>query len=296
MRCLAFLCLTAAVLAQAPTVNKEPELGLVHWERDFATAKLRAEKEHKPLFLLFQEIPGCDTCTGFGKHVLSDPLLVAAIEQCFVPTVVRNNVEGKEKLVLEQYQEPAWNNPVVRLLDSNGKDVIPRADGIWDQHGIAVRMIAALETTKQPVPGYLQIARDESDPRTEQAVFEMHCFWEGEAVLGAMPGVTATKAAFVGDAEVVEVTFLPAFVTRAKLTGLAQSRSCKPITPTKIQPAPASDQKHALAGTVYAAFHLTPMQRMKVHSALTLGADPNAWLMPAQIEAARSELAKSHAK
>lgn len=296
MRCLAFLCLTAAVLAQAPEVNKEPELGLVHWERDFAAAKLRAEKEHKPLFLLFQEIPGCDTCTGFGKHVLSDPMLVTAVEQCFVPTVVRNNVEGKEAEVLKQYQEPAWNNPVARLLDSKGKDLIPRADGIWDPHGISVRMIAALETAKQPVPGYLQIARDESDAKTEQAVFEMHCFWEGEALLGAMPGVTATTAAFVDGTEVVEVTFLPAFVTKAKLTELAQSKSCKPVTPAKVEPAPASDQKHALAGTVYAAFHLTPMQRMKVHSALTLGTDPNAWLLPTQIEAAKAALAKGRTK
>ncbi len=292
MRSLALLTLSAALAAQAPVVNKEPELGGVHWERDFAAAKGRAEKEHKPLFLLFQEIPGCDTCTGFGKAVLSHPLLMAAIEQCFVPTVVRNNVDGQEKAVLEQYQEPAWNNPVVRLLDESGKDLLPRRDGIWDAHGIAGRMVAALEKAKQPVPGYLQIARDESDGKVAKAVFVMHCFWEGEALLGALPGVVATSAGFVDGAEVVEVVFLPAVVSKAKLTELAESKSCRPVTADQVAAAPVSDQKHALRGTVYADLELSPMQRMKVHSALTLATDVDGWLVPAQRDVVKREVSR----
>ena len=91
---IAIVLLLFAVPAQDPRVSQPTELGAVQWHRDL-DAEL-AKKPGKPLFLLFQEIPGCDTCTGFGKNVLSQPLLVAAIEQCFVPVVVRNNVDGQE--------------------------------------------------------------------------------------------------------------------------------------------------------------------------------------------------------
>jgi hypothetical protein len=111
----------------------------------------------------------------------------------------------------------------------------------------------------------------------------MHCFWEGEAVLGALDGVVRTQSAFVDGAEVVEVTFQPAVLSRAKLTELAQAKSCKPVVADTVKLAPVSDQQHALGGTAFAKLALTPMQRMKVHSALTLGTDPKVWLTPAQV-------------
>ena len=284
-RFLAVAWFVAPLVAQSTVVNPEAELGTVSWLRDFDVALAKAGKEGKPVFLLFQEIPGCDTCTGFGKHVLTQPLLVAAIEQCFVAVVVRNNVDGKEKEVLLRYEEPAWNNPVVRFLDAAGKDLLPRQDGVWDANGIAARMIAALQKSKTPVPGYLTIAHDESDAKIERAVFAMHCFWEGEAVLGALDGVVATRSAFVDGAEVVEVTFRPAVLAKGKLTEHAQQKSCKPVTDGALKQAPASDQQHALDGTPYGKLSLSPMQRTKVHSALTLGTEPKVWLTPAQVAA-----------
>ena len=270
--------------AQTPDKNP-PELGAVAWGRDLEQALATSTASGKPVFLLFQEIPGCSTCTGFGKDVLGNPLLVAAIEQCFVPVAIRNNVDGKEGEVRERFAEPAWNNPVVRFLDGGGKDVLPRRDGVWDAHGIAARMVASLQAKARPVPGYLQVALAESDAKTATAVFAMHCFWEGEAVLGALDGVVRTKSAFVDGAEVVEVTFRPAVLTREALTAHAQGKSCKPVDTKTTQPAPASDQQHALVGTPYGKLDLTPMQRTKVHAALTLGGDANAWLTPAQLAA-----------
>lgn len=274
-------------LVQNPTVNQQPELGTVTWHRDFDAGMAKAAHQQRPVFLLFQEIPGCSTCTGFGKDVLSHPLLTAAIEQCFVPIVVRNNVEGREKEVLQRYQEPAWNNPVVRFVDAQGADLIARKDGVWDVHGIASRMVEVLEKGKAPVPGYLRIARDESAPKPTTAVFAMHCFWEGEAVLGALDGVVATRSAFADGAEVVEVTFLPALLTKDALTAAAQAKSCKPVVAAgdALSPAPTSDQQHALFGTAYAKLLLTPMQRTKVHAAITLGTDPKVWLLPSQVAA-----------
>ncbi len=54
---------------------------------------------------------------------------------------------------------------------------------------------------------------------------------------------------------------------------------------TSLKDAPASDQQHALGGTPFAQLSLSPMQRMKVHSALTLGSDPQVWLTQAQVAA-----------
>ena len=286
MRSIFAACLLAGLTpGQQSRPGVPPELGRVRWERDYAVALGLARQQQRPVFLLFQEIPGCDTCTSFGKDVLSHPLLVPAIEGCFVPVVVRNNVSGQEQKILERYAEPAWNNPVVRFVDAQGDDLLPRADRVWDAHGIATRMVAALRAAKRPVPGYLLIARDEHDPATATAVFAMHCFWEGEAVLGALPGVVATRAAFVGSAEVVEVRFLPALLPLAELQAQAETRSCKPIVATLLREAEPADQKHALTGTPYARLRLTPMQAMRVHAALTLRTDPKLWLTPAQVAA-----------
>lgn len=264
--------------------SNAPELGTVAWTRDFDAGLRRARETGAPAFVLFQEIPGCSTCTGFGKDVLGHVLLAPAIEECFVPIALRNNVGGAEGEVRERLREPAWNNPVVRFLDAGGKDLLPRRDGVWDAHGIAARMVDALLAAKKPVPGYLRIALAESDPATATAVFAMHCFWEGEAALGALDGVVRTRAAFAGGDEVVEVTFLPAVLSRGKLAELAQAKSCRPVARAD-KDAPAGDQQHALGSTPYAQLALTPMQRTKVHAALTLGTDGKQWLTPAQVAA-----------
>ncbi len=275
-----------------PPAKNPPELGVVAWQRDLdAVLQQRAER---PVFLLFQEIPGCDTCTGFGKHVLSHPLLAEAIEQCFVPVVVRNNVDGQEGAWRERFAEPAWNNPVVRLLDADGKDVLPRAENLWTPHAISARMIAALEKAKQPVPEFLRIAHAESDPAVTTVVFEMHCFWEGEAVLGALDGVVRTTSAFRDGAEVVEVTFRPAVIARAKLTAHAQQNSCKPVAGDGVKAAPAKDQQHALGSTPFGKVELTPMQRTKVHADLTAGRDGMRWLSPKQCAAYAAVQAKAN--
>ncbi len=47
------------LLAQLLPVPDAPvELGRVAWERDFDRATARAEREQKPILLLFQEVPG----------------------------------------------------------------------------------------------------------------------------------------------------------------------------------------------------------------------------------------------
>ena len=278
-----------------------PELGAVVWERDFDKALKLSATSKRPVFLLFQEIPGCDTCTGFGKEVLSHPLLKDAIETQFVPIVVRNNVKGTEEQIRERYKEPSWNNPVVRFVDAAGKDILPRKDRVWDAHGLATRMIATLKSQQQPVPGYLEIAAAETAPKTEKAVFEMHCYWEGEAHLGALEGVIKTTSAWIGKAEVVEVLYRPEVISNKQLTAAAQAKSCQPVTTDRLatdqlRVAKQSDQQHSLTGTPYAKLDLSPMQRTKMHADLAQQQNPNRWLSPSQAAALRKLQPRKSAK
>ncbi len=61
------------------------EAGKVDWGRDLEAALASSQQTGKPLFALFQEIPGCAGCQQFGRDVLSNPLLVEAIESEFTP-------------------------------------------------------------------------------------------------------------------------------------------------------------------------------------------------------------------
>ena len=82
MRILAIYFLNMfSVLAQTNPV----ELGNVHWLRSYDDAQLKSKTEGKPILILFQEIPGCQTCRSYGSDVLTHPLLVEAIETYFIP-------------------------------------------------------------------------------------------------------------------------------------------------------------------------------------------------------------------
>jgi hypothetical protein len=264
--CAVALSLTTCIAQEpgkpAAAATQPPELGTVTWQHDYAAGLRLAEQMKRPVFLLFQEIPGCDTCTGFGKNVLSHPLLKDAIECSFLPVVVRNNVKGIEEQIRERYEEPAWNNPVVRFVDASGKDILPRKDRIWDAHGIANRMVATLRAQQLAVPDYLQLAVAETAPSTETAV---------------------------------EVVFRPDILSKEALTKQAQQKSCKPVGTSKVRIAKDSDQQHALLGTPYAKLSLTPMQRTKVHADLTHRKDPKRWLSPSQVVALSKLLAKKTA-
>lgn len=67
------------------------------------------------------------------------------IESEFVPLLVYNNKGGKDAALLKKYKEPSWNYPVVRFLDGDGKDLIPRRDRIFTVKGISRRMDLALK-------------------------------------------------------------------------------------------------------------------------------------------------------
>ncbi len=283
-----------------------PELGLVRFERDLDAGLAAAESTGKPVFLLFQEIPGCSTCVSFGEDVLSHPLLVDAIEAEFVPVAIHNNKPGKDADALARYSEPSWNNPVVRFVDSAGKDLLPRKDGVTSAAAIAERAVRALEAARRPVPRYLRLLLAETAPKGRAtAAFAMHCFWEGEARLGAIDGVLATRAGFLDGQEVVEVVFDPGVVAFDRLAAEAKRLECAAavyapdeaarsaagagakVLKDAVREAPRADQKHALSLSPLRLVPMTESQAARVNAAVARGEDPADLLSPSQAALAK---------
>lgn len=173
---LPLLCLLIASCNAGPDGGDNPvEVGAVNWLRDHDAALAQSKESGKPVFLLFQEVPGCAGCKQFGKDVLSDPAVVKSIEENFVPLLIPNNKEGKDREILNRYNEPAWNYQVVRFLDSQGKDLIPRKDKVWTTAELNQRIDAALEKSGKP--------KAAAAPKTGRLAISQSCFWTGSKKL-----------------------------------------------------------------------------------------------------------------
>jgi hypothetical protein len=102
-------------------------------------------------------------------------LLVEAAEDLFIPVAIYNNTEGDaDAEVRMRYQEPAWNFQVVRIVDGDGADLIPRLSKDWTVAGVTEAMAAGLKSAKQKVPTWLQLLAMES--RAEQRGVESAIF------------------------------------------------------------------------------------------------------------------------
>ena len=205
----------------ASDAGQPEEAGKVTWLRDLDAALKASSASGKPVFALFQEIPGCAGCKQFGREVLSHLLVVAAIESEFTPLLIHNNKPGKDAEVLKRFGEPAWNYQVVRFLDAGGADIIPRKDRVWDTGALAERMVATLQNAKRPVPAWLTLLASENSSRLEQVAMAMSCFWTGEMQIGQLDGVIATEAGFLGGHEVTLVKYNPAALSLAQLVKAA---------------------------------------------------------------------------
>ncbi|OYW76525.1 MAG: hypothetical protein B7Z37_08360 [Verrucomicrobia bacterium 12-59-8] len=269
----------------ASTTAQPEEAGKVHWSRILETALASSGQTGKPVFALFQEIPGCAGCKHFGRDVMSNPLLVEAVETEFTPLLIHNNKGGRDAEVMRRFGEPAWNYQVVRFLNANGEDIIPRKDQVWETGGIAERMIETLMQAKRPVPAYLTLLAAEQSPRLKQAVFAMYCFWTGEMALGQINGVITTEAGFMAGHEVTLVKYDPLLISLPQLIAAAEKVECAnavsvpaadlaSATTSRLRvgkisgyrTAPADDQKKQLGGTAAEKLTLSPAQATKVNA------------------------------
>lgn len=290
----------------ALTLAAQPrELGKVPFKRDFEAAKADARATGKPLLVLFDEVPGCSNCTSFGDAVLSDELIVAAASEAFVPVAIFNNEGGDDGRVLKHFGEPAWNNPVVRIMTADEVELAPRLHDTYAKEAVARQMVTALRTGKREVPGYLDALASRGASFT-QAYLVMGCFWAGEACIGALDGVASTRVGYLQHNEVVEVQ--PAFgadivsvIADALKNGcasdvyvrdeglkarLANANVAATLTKESFSYS-AKDDKYQIRKLKDLA--LTPEQATRVNAAVARGAPVATWLTPQQRKRAKSE-------
>ena len=287
------------------------ELGKVAWLRDFELATERAKKEQKPLLILFQEVPGCATCTRYGSLVLSHPLLVEAIETWFVPLCIFNNKGGSDRETLEKFNEPAWNNPVVRIISTaKNEDVTPRISGNYSPNGLAEGILLALKKTGKTPPIWLENLEKELNSIENgpaEAIFSMPCFWTGEGKLGEMDGVISTEAGFMDGREVVKVGYDARLISYENLVKKSQEVGCagkvfcqkseeKRVAATIVGEKSVAEKSHFRADraskyylrqTPWRFVPMTPMQTARANSLVGKSDSPEPVLSPRQIELGR---------
>lgn len=260
------------------------ELGDVHWLRSYDEAQARSKKEGKPILILFQEVPGCETCRNYGIDVLTHPLIVEAIETEFIPLAIHNNKGGHDAEILKRFQEPAWNNPVVRVVDSEGSNILPRLSGNYSTAGLTGLMTSALIKQKGKAPMYMQLLADELSAQqkmTSKATYSMYCFWTGEALFGKLNGVIRTTAGFEGGKEVVAVEYNPSIISKSELDKIAQSQKCAVSGGGSFRA--DATPKYYLSNSEYKVVPMTEIQKCRVNSALAEKQDPRAFLSARQI-------------
>jgi len=265
--------------------NQPEELGKVNWLRDLATGKAEAEKSKKSLLILFQEVPGCSNCTRYGNSTLSHPLIVEAIETYFVPVYIYNNKGGKDAEALKTFAEPAWNNPVVRIVRADYKDVVLRMPDFNSSYQLVNGMRNALDLTGAVVPRYLKLLEEELLAREaglETATFSMYCFWSGEGTFGEIAGVVETEPGFQDGKEVVKVQFSSAVVSKADLE---KKTNPKGVTACSKNDGFRSDRepKYYLAQTDYKFLPMTSLQACRANSLAGKSQSPDELLSPRQL-------------
>ncbi len=263
-----------------PKATQPIETGTVQWTRRLDDAVTTAASTGRPVFALFQEVPGCAGCQQFGADVLSDPFVVEVIETLFVPLLIHNNAAGHDAEVLARYDEPAWNYQVVRFLDAGGDDLIPRRDRVWTTGPLLTRMVAALRAGGHEVPAFLGLAEQEHADRLLETQIAQACFWVGEREIGAIDGVVTTEAGFLDGHEVTRVRFDPDVVSLDELLHEAGRRGVGDAhlpDGSGYRRAPDHDQTRQLGPRDLVG--LTPAQATKRNA---LGAAADRYLFPSQ--------------
>lgn len=318
---LLFALLAIGIWLAARTDSNEPmktlktsgiqpeELGKVQWLRSMADAQAKARKEGKSILILFQEVPGCATCQRYGNVTLSHPLIVEAIETLFVPLAIYNNKQGDDAKTLQFFNEPAWNNPVVRIVNADKNDLMPRLSGDYSPFGLVNAMLNALNISNRVAPKYLEILGEELAAQrsgTESATLGMYCFWTGEKELGKLPGVVSTEAGFMGGKEVVQVEYNPAVISFEKLLNTAEKSNCaghvftenteqqqiankvvgKSAVSSKENYRPDKEPKYYLSRTYWKYLPMTELQATRAHSLVGQGQLPSEVFSPRQLEMA----------
>jgi len=286
--------------------NNPEECGYVKWGRNYNHALEKSKSEKKPIFILFQEVPGCSTCKNYGNNILKHPHIVEAIESYFVPLVIYNNKGGHDAKILGKFNEPSWNNPVVRIIDPNTEDdLLPRLSNDYCIGGIVKTINKAIFLSGNLVPEYLNLLEKETQKGNIKTThLAMYCFWSGEKNLAKLDGVNQTNAGFMNGKEVVKVIYNSDVISEVELIKYASEAKCgdqvfskdqKEIDAAKKINISASspgkftidkESKYYLHNHPLSKLPMTELQALKINSALAFNLPYEVYLSPRQIELA----------
>ncbi|MFT4535132.1 MAG: hypothetical protein ACJA1A_000985 [Saprospiraceae bacterium] len=280
------------------------ELGDVNWNRSYEIAISKSKSQDKPIFILFQEVPGCATCRNYGNNLLTHPLVVEAIETYFVPLAIYNNKSGSDADILKKFGEPAWNNPVARIIDPNSEnDISKRLNGKYDMAHLVSFISSGILESGQLIPKYLDLVYQEANTvDLRETYLSMYCFWSGEKNFGALDGVVATKAGFMNGTEVVKVQYDASKVSAEGLISFASTQKCADAVYTNDKREEKAAQKYKIETKREGKFNadgepkyyiyksdyrflpMTSLQALKVNTALSKQISPNEFLSLRQLE------------
>ncbi|SEC94643.1 Thioredoxin-like [Tenacibaculum sp. MAR_2009_124] len=262
------------------------ELGKVSWHRDYNLALNEAKKLNKPIFILFQEVPGCRTCVNFGIDALSHPLMVELIESKFVPLAIFNNIKGKDREVLEYYGEATWNNPVVRIVNTNGKDIVEKLSNNYNPLSLYNKMEMVLLQLGSQILPFMKIVEDElilNYGNIGEVIYETPCFWSGETSLIQYNGVLTTEAGWVGYKEVVKVQFNKELTSLEKLNEYALDQGFYLIDSVENYRIDKTPQYY-ISKSNYKYLPLSPVQRARINKAIPYKDNPSQYLSSKQLD------------
>jgi len=279
------------------------ELGNINWNRNYEEAISMAKSEDKPVFILFQEVPGCVTCRNYGNNLLTHPLIVETIETYFIPLAIYNNKGGSDAEILKKFDEPSWNNPVSRIINPNSeKDIVKRLNGRYDSNLVAFISNGIIESGNI-VPEYLNLLYQEvSSIDLREIHLSMFCFWSGEKILGELHGVVSTNAGFMNGTEVVKVKYDANRVTEEKLISYASKQRCADAVYTNDKREEKAAQKYNIKTesegkfradgepkyyiykSQYRYLPMTKLQALKVNTSISKHTLPERFLSPRQLE------------
>lgn len=103
--------------------------------------------------------------------------MIEAAEELFIPVAIYNNTKGDaDAAVLARYAEPDWNYQVLRVVDAEGKNLIPRVAEDWTTAAFAGAMVDGLKASEKEVPAWLELLHAEAVAQkrgVETAIFGM---------------------------------------------------------------------------------------------------------------------------
>lgn len=260
--------------------NQEKELGKVTWFRNYDEALLKAKELDKPVFLFFQEVPGCATCRNYGFNVMSDPMMVDIIENEFIPLCIFNNEKGHDKEILDKYKEPSWNNPVVRILNKEGESLV-RINGKYSTKEVLNETLNVLEKNYS-IPKYASLYQESLNvAKKESHYFQMYCFWSGEGKLGDVEGVVSTEPGWMNGAEVVWIETDAENMSQEEIKEIGESKGLMYLeNPSEFRV--DKDPQYYIKNSDYAFIPLLEIQKSRINSALFNKQDASSFLSPSQ--------------